>query len=159
MDQKTDRPFSPALTFPPHSPPPLGHTHIRRARGKTFTGRVVGVNKISRTIEWEGDCVSCGAAVRQTTPFSSTKGLTRMNCDDCYRRMIENGTLRGLMAEAIRRRLVREGTMPPLPGDEETPAAPKKPTLGAVARLEARLAALEARVLALEQRAVDPFGE
>lgn len=189
MDQKTDRPFSPAIAFSSGRPPPLGHTHIRCARGKTFTARVVGVNRIAQTIEWEGPCVSCGAAFRQVSPFSSTKGLTRMNCDACYVRMIEGGTLRGLMAETIRRRLVREGKMPPRPGDEETPPTPQKklapgtlarleaafaalearvPALEArleaglaalEARLEATLAALEARVLALERRAVDPFAD
>ena len=81
-------------------------------------------------------------------------------------------------AETIRRRLVREGKMPPRPGDEETPPTPQKKlapgTLARLeaaftalearvpaleARLEATLAALEARVLALERRAVDPFAD
>lgn len=144
--------FSPAFDF--STPPPIGHTHVRRARGKTLTARVKAVQASARVIVWEGACVTCGKPFEQTTGFRASKGLNRMNCDACLGDMVASGTIKGSMAANIARRLARAGRVVHLPAQPAAPTKPSRP-----ADLEARLAALEARVLALEQRAVDPFGE
>lgn len=144
--------YSPAFDF--STPPPVGHTHIRRARGKTLTARVKAVRPAARVIMWEGACVTCGKLFEQTTGFRASKGLNRMNCDACLGDMVASGAIKGSMAANIARRLARAGKVVHLP-----PAAPTKPSRPAAADPEARLAALEARVLALEQRAVDPFAD
>lgn len=146
--------FSPAFDF--STPPPIGHTHIRRARGKTLTARVKAVRPTARVILWEGACVTCGKLFEQTTGFRASKGLNRMNCDACLGDMVASGAIKGSMAANIARRLARTGKAVRLP---PPPAAPAKPSRSTAADLEARLAALEARVLALEQRAVDPFAD